>query len=162
LLGLLTACAGEWEEAFRPLDVGSPAPAYAAATLAGDTVSLADLSGRAILLNVWATWCIPCREEMPALARTHRALVDSGLVVLGVSVDNARATGEIGRFADEYRIEFMIAHDPGLQVQRTFRTIGVPETFLIDRSGKIVRRWIGQFDPESPDARASILAALER
>ncbi|MBM4184598.1 MAG: TlpA family protein disulfide reductase [Gemmatimonadetes bacterium] len=149
-------------EEFRPLSSGDPAPAFTLAMLAGDTLSVRALQGRAVLLNVWATWCVPCREEMPALQRVHEALADSGLVVIGVSIDGRRAEADVARFVEEVGIGFPIALDPSGSVQDVFRTIGVPETFLIDRQGRIVRRWVGQFEPDAADSRESIATALGR
>ena len=154
-----SAC-GE-SDAFRPLDVGDPAPHFEAVTLEGGRVSLDDLRGKVVLLNVWATWCVPCREEMPALQRVYREMADSGLVVLAVSIDRAGAREEVHAYVDELGLGFVVALDPAGGVQETFHTIGVPETFLIDREGRVARRWIGQFDPESEDARASVGAALD-
>jgi cytochrome c-type biogenesis protein len=153
------AC-GESDE-FRPLSAGDPAPGFAAVTLDGKSVSVEDLRGQVVLLNVWATWCIPCREEMPALQALHEELADDGLVVLGVSIDESGADDAVARFAEEHGIDFVVALDASKQVERTFRTMGVPETFLIDREGRITRHWIGQFDPLADDARAAVRAALE-
>jgi cytochrome c-type biogenesis protein len=148
-------------DAFRPLQVGDEAPDFAARMLDGSEVSLTDLRGKVVLLNVWATWCVPCRKEMPALERLHQELGDDGLVVLAVSVDAAGAEDAVNAFVAERGIGFDIALDPSGGVQEIFRTMGVPESFLIDREGRITRRWIGEFDPESDDTRASVAAALE-
>jgi cytochrome c-type biogenesis protein len=148
-------------EQFRPLAVGDPAPVYAARALSGDDLSLADLRGQVVLLNVWATWCIPCQEEMPALQRLHAEMKDKGLVVLAISVDHAGANEAVTRFTEELGIGFTIALDPALEVQRAFRTIGVPESFLIDREGRIAHRWVGPFDPQAADVRALLSEALD-
>ena len=157
---VLHACGGD-SEAFRPLELGDSAPEFTAKMLDGSDVSLADLRGKAVLLNVWATWCVPCRKEMPALQRLYEDLADDGLVVVAVSVDAAGAADAVDAFVDELGLGFDIALDPSGGVQEAFRTLGVPETFLIDSSGKIVRRWIGEFDPGSEDTRASVLEAIE-
>jgi peroxiredoxin len=128
--------------------------------LAGDTVRLADLHGDAVLLNVWATWCPPCREEMPGLQALHATYGDRGLRVLGVSVDSRGAESAIRGFTADHGITFTILHDPSETVSRQFRTTGVPETFLIDRDGRIVHRWIGAFDPEAPDVAERIETVL--
>ena len=153
------ACAGGRQD-FRPLKAGDVAPAYSSVTLKGDTVDLARLQGRAVLFNVWATWCIPCREEMPAIEQLHAVYADSGLAVVAVSVDEAGTDRDVGSFVETYGVHFTIARDPAKRVQRVFRTIGVPETFLLDRHGKIVRRWIGQFEPMSADSKKAVQEAL--
>ncbi|HEV2131345.1 MAG TPA: TlpA disulfide reductase family protein [Longimicrobiaceae bacterium] len=159
----LTGCGGEGDAGprrFSPIGAGDPAPAFAAATLDGDTLSLAALQGEAVLLNIWATWCLPCREEMPGLQRLHEELGAQGLRVVGVSIDGRAAGRDVRDFLTSYGISFTILHDPEERVTRAFRTTGVPETFLIDRNGRIVRRWIGLFDPTSAEARASVDQAL--
>ncbi|HEX6587854.1 MAG TPA: TlpA disulfide reductase family protein [Longimicrobiales bacterium] len=142
---LFVACGGADVERVA---VGAPAPAYAAPTLDGDTVALADLRGAPVLVNVWATWCMPCREEMPELQAIQDEFGGGGLRVVGVSIDQKRAGAEIRRFIDEHAIAFMILHDPASRVAQTFRTAGVPETVLIDANGVLRARWIGQVDAD--------------
>ncbi|HEX6309792.1 MAG TPA: TlpA disulfide reductase family protein [Longimicrobiales bacterium] len=145
---------------YRPLASGDAAPVFAAPTLAGDTLSLEALRGTPVLLNVWATWCPPCREEMPGLQQLHERYAGRGLRVIGVSVDSRGAEAAIDRFLREGGYSFMILHDAADAVSREFRTIGVPETFLIDADGRIVRRWIGRFDPLAPDVVRDIEALI--
>jgi cytochrome c biogenesis protein CcmG, thiol:disulfide interchange protein DsbE len=154
-----TGCAPDVER-FRPLQAGDAAPEFAAPTLGGDTVSLVALRGSPVLLNVWATWCPPCREEMPALQALHETFGDRGLRVIGVSIDARGAESAIRSFADDHGIRFTLLHDPAEAVSRQFRINGVPETFLIDGAGRIVRRWIGAFDPAAADVAEQIEAAL--
>jgi peroxiredoxin len=159
LLALAACDAGDAGPAGRVLP-GSPAPVYAAATLAGDTISLAALRGQPVMLNIWATWCIPCRDEMPALEALHRQYGDAGLRVVGVSIDAAGLTRDIEAFLGEVGVTFTILHDPADRVSRVFRVIGVPETFLIDADGVVVRRWIGKFDPLAEDVVEDVRRTL--
>ena len=155
----LAACGGSGEDgSLAQIGVGEAAPAYAAATLSGDTVSLESLRGDVVLLNIWATWCIPCRREMPALERLHAERAGEGLHVLGVSIDGASA--DVGGFAQDLGVGFTILHDPQSRVTHAFRTIGVPESFLISREGVILKRWVGPFDPASPENATVIEEAL--
>lgn len=140
--------------------VGERVPAYSAATLDGSAVDLRDYRGQVVLLNVWATWCFPCRREMPAFEQLHRQLAPAGLRVVAVSVDAAVATRDIREFIDEYALGFDILHDPARAVARTFNTTGVPETFLIDADGRLLRHWIGRIDPLAPGVRDEVEAAL--
>jgi cytochrome c biogenesis protein CcmG, thiol:disulfide interchange protein DsbE len=155
---LMAACTAD-TDAYRPLQPGDPAPDFSAADLAGDTLRLSALAGP-VLLNVWATWCPPCREEMPALQELHERFSDRGLHVVGVTIDGARDGNAVQRFLNELGITFLILHDPADRVSRLFRTSGVPETFLIDRGGRIVHRWIGRFDPMAPDVIERVEDAL--
>ena len=90
--------------------------------------------GQVVLLNVWATWCIPCREEMPALQALHEELEDDGLVILGVSVDEPGAEQDVARFAEDHGIDFMVALDAGSLQCRRRLGLGRPEYFA-DRIG---------------------------
>jgi len=125
------------------VQVGSPAPEYATRTLGGDSVSLAALRGKVVLLNVWATWCHPCRDEIPQLEALHRQYANDGLVVAGVSVDNGGMDDAIREFARDFGMTYPIWLDPDERISARFLTIGVPETFLIDRAGVIRWRKIG-------------------
>jgi len=157
--GLLFASCAK-SDAFRPLREGDPAPEYAATALAGDTVRISELRGQAVLVNVWATWCLPCQREMPSIQRLADRFADSGLTVLAVSVDDPGADGSIEAFRAEHGIRLTVLRDPGKRIQRIFRTFGVPETFLLDRGGRIAARWIGEFDADGEAARSAVRSAL--
>jgi peroxiredoxin len=157
---LLAACAAPADSAFRPLAAGDVAPAFALPALAGDTVSLADLRGAPVLVNIWATWCPPCREEMPGLQLLHERHGPRGLRVVGVSIDSRGAEDAILGFVQEHGIRFTILHDVAELLPRLYRTAGVPETFLIDGDGIVVHRWIGMFDPLAPDVEERVQAVL--
>jgi cytochrome c biogenesis protein CcmG/thiol:disulfide interchange protein DsbE len=158
-LAILLAACGDSANEYAPLQRGDEAPAYGAVSLDGDSVALASLAGRPVLLNVWATWCPPCREEMPALQELHDRYDERGLAVVAVSLDASAA--DAAAFARELGLTLRLLHDPAGRVTRTFRTTGVPETFLIGADGRIVRRWIGAFDPLADDVIASVEGALD-
>ncbi|HWV56321.1 MAG TPA: TlpA disulfide reductase family protein, partial [Longimicrobiales bacterium] len=128
---------------------GQPAPAFEARVLGGDRLAVGDLRGEVVVLNVWATWCIPCVREMPALEALHRELREDGLRVVAVSIDRGSAEAEVRRFIQDHDITFTVLLDPDQRVTGTFRTIGVPETFVIDRDGTIAHRWFGEIEPEA-------------
>jgi peroxiredoxin len=158
---LLTLCAcGERAQQYRPIQAGDAAPDYGAAVLGGDSLRLADLRGSPVVLNIWATWCPPCRDEMPGLQQLHERYAGRGLRVIGVSVDSPGSEGAVRSFAAEYGLTFTLLLDPADLVARRFRTAGVPETFLIDADGRIAHRWIGRFDPVAPDVLARIETLL--
>jgi len=124
-------------EAFRPLVVGDTAPAYAAVTLTGDTVRVG--AGTPVLLNVWATWCESCREEMADLATLEKKYAPEHVKVVAVSVDNGDGT-RVKRFAESEKLPFAVAHDPAGEVQQKFQAVGVPETYLVSGDGRLL--WV--------------------
>ncbi len=140
-----------------PVEVGQAAPAYRAVSLGGDSVSLADLRGKPVLLNVWATWCHPCREEIPELQRLHERYRARGLEVVGVSVDATGDEAAIRDFMKRFGMTYPVWRDPSETVSATFLLLGVPATFLIDRAG--VLRW----KKTGPFARddAALIGAIE-
>ncbi|MGK2935262.1 MAG: TlpA family protein disulfide reductase [Gemmatimonadaceae bacterium] len=139
------------------VDIGAPVPAYAAASLAGDSVSLAALRGKVVLLNVWATWCHPCRDEIPELQALHERYAARGLELVGVSVDAESADGAIRSFMHDFRMTYPVWRDPGERVSAQFHIVGVPATFLIDREGVLRWRKTGPIQPGD----ATLAAALE-
>jgi len=140
--------------------VGSPAPEYSAPSAAGDTVSLADLEGEVVLLNIWATWCPPCRIEMPHLQALHEELEGEGLRVVGVSVDSRGAAGAVDRFTGDLGIEFLILRDPSERISHLFGAYGVPFNALIDREGIVRWRHSGPVTADDPALRSALEAAL--
>jgi peroxiredoxin len=137
-----------------------PAPKYSATTLDGKIASLEDFRGNPVLINVWATWCVPCREEMPALEALYNEFSNKGLQVIGVSVDSHSSENRIKSFIDRMGITYTIWHDPNDKFTRAFRTIGVPESFLINPQGQIVHTWKGPFDATSQDTKARVVDVL--
>jgi thiol-disulfide isomerase/thioredoxin len=154
LLLLAAACSAPRDAAFRPLTVGDAAPAYAVRTLAGDSVRVG--AGAPVLLNVWATWCTSCREEMADLAALEREYAPRGLRVLAVSVDAGDGT-RVRRFVDAEKLPFAVAHDPAGDVQRRFQAVGVPETYLVSGDGKLL--WVQRGGLHG--APAAVRAALD-
>lgn len=139
---------------------GAKVPEYGALDLDGRRLTLSSLRGEVVLLNVWATWCYPCRREMPGLEALHRELSAAGLNVVAVSVDHAGAARDIRGFLDEYDLTMTVLHDSSAEIGRRFATRGVPETFLIGVDGTLRRHWIGRIDAHSPSVRQPVLDAL--
>jgi cytochrome c-type biogenesis protein len=148
----LLACGGP----DRPT-IGAAAPPYAAATLDGDSVSLEQLRGQVVLLNLWATWCVPCRTETPYLQSVFETYRDRGLRVVGVSQDVGEARRDIEEFVEEYGVTYSILHDPQMRGLDLYRVNGLPGSFLIDREG--VLRWL-QYGPIR-EGDSAFLRALE-
>jgi thiol-disulfide isomerase/thioredoxin len=144
------------------VEIGQPAPRYAATTLAGDSTSVASLAGKVVLLNVWATWCHPCRDEIPYLQSLHEKYRNDGLEIIGVSVDARGQEDAIREFVNEFRMTYPIWRDPDERVQSIFLALGVPASYLIDRTGVLRWRRIGtirETDTTLTRALADALAA---
>ena len=146
VVGSLAACvAGDGSTRAR-LDPGSPVPDFAAVTLAGDTVSLDGLRGSPVLLNLWATWCTPCRAETPYLQSLHERFADAGLEVVGVSVDSRGAREDVDAFVEEFGVTYRILHDPAMASMDIFEVLGLPATYLIAADGTIRWKRLGPVD----------------
>jgi cytochrome c biogenesis protein CcmG, thiol:disulfide interchange protein DsbE len=169
LTGLLVA---GWSvrHQFLPVEVGTRAPNVVAHDMDGNQVELADLRGEVVLLNVWATWCPPCREEMPSMQRLHERLGPKGLHIIAVSIDaepgrrepGVRPGGNVRAFVEGMELDFGIWLDPAGDIQRVYRTRGVPESFVIDRDGTIVRKVPGAIEWDSEPNVEMLTMLLER
>jgi peroxiredoxin len=140
---------------------GAKAPNYRAVDLkSGDSVSLRDhYRGHVTLVNVWATWCVPCKVEMPAMQRLYDSLGARGFRIAAVSID--REGPEVVRdFAKELKLSFDILQDRSGNIQQAYQTTGVPESFLLDTTGIIMKRVIGAHDWASPVNRALVRRLL--
>lgn len=144
-----------------PIEVGSSAPAFAAVNLkTGDTVSLdKSYKGQVVLVNLWATWCVPCRKEMPAMERLYQELGPKGFRIAAVSVDEGD-TKDVIAFAEELSLTFDILHDRDGSVQKAFQTIMFPESFLIDQNGVVVKKIIGEHPWSSEASRRTVAQLL--
>ena len=155
---VILACAGDTAPR---VEVGRPAPSYAAKSLTGTNVSTASFGGSVLLLNVWATWCEPCREEIPFLEQLHAANTGQGLRIIGVSVDAAGEEQKIEAFAREIGMTYELWHDPDQRVLTRFMSIGVPASYLIDRSGVLQYKHVGALRPTNTEFLARLAAALK-
>ena len=144
----------------QTLDIGQPAPEVALTDLAGSTHRLSGYRGKAVLLNFWATWCVPCRTEMPSMERAYRLLKGQGLVVLAVSLD-AGGRAPVDAFVKELGLTFPALLDPDGESSRTYRVFGLPTSFLIDRNGRLSAREIGARDWDSGDTRKKLESLLK-
>lgn len=145
-----------------PPQVGEEAPAFAAPSLAtGDTVSLESLRGRPVVVNLWATWCPPCRHETPYLQSLYERYREDGLQMVGITVDGRSATGDARAFLDEMGVTYIQLHDPAMRSMDVFRVIGLPATYVIDAEGRV--RFAGNRPVSEGDEpfESAIEAALE-
>ena len=124
---------------------GVSAPNFNLPDLNGNMVSLTDFKGKVVLLNVWATWCLPCVEEMPSMEKLYQKLKDEGLVILSVSIDEKGA--EVVRpFMKNHKLSFPALTDAEGKTKTLYQITGVPESFIIDKDGSIVEKIIGPRD----------------
>ena len=156
LLVWVSACTpGE----LRPPQVGDPSPEFQAVSLEDDrAVSLADYAGQTILVNLWATWCAPCRIETPYLQSVYEENRDRGLMVVGVSVDSPAALDSVKDFLGEMGVTYDILLDPDMVSTDVFAAIGLPASFLIDGDGVIRFTRLGPIAEGDP----AFLEALEQ
>jgi len=135
----------EDDEGLTPIPDKPMAPAFDLKDPQSQPRRLADYRGKPVILNFWATWCPPCREEMPSMQRAHQALAAEGIAVIAVNVgDDAAAIGE---FLDEVPVDFPLPMDPESLVAQSYPLKGLPTTYVIDPQGRLVyvaegeRRW---------------------
>ena len=145
-----------------PVAVGASAPHFHAGDLArGASVSLRDRNrGKVTRVNIWATWCEPCRVEMPAMERVYTDLAPRGFAIAAVSIDEG-GPDAVRAFGQELKLSFDLLQDRSGRVQQIYQTTGVPESFLLDRRGTIVKRIIGAHDWNSLANRALVERLLD-
>ncbi len=124
---------------------GVPAPNFTLPDLNGKMVSLTDYKGNVVLLNIWATWCPPCVEEMPSMEKLHQELKDESFEILAVSIDVSGAEAVIP-FMKKHKLGFSVLTDTTGAIKSLYQTTGVPESFIIDKDGIIVEKVIGPRD----------------
>ncbi|MDA1330483.1 MAG: TlpA disulfide reductase family protein [Chloroflexi bacterium] len=133
----------QFEQAQEAATVGFNAPDFTLNTMSGGTVTLSDLRGQAVLLNLWASWCLPCRAEMPAMQRVYERYRDQGFVVLAVNVTNQDQIGAARAFVEEMGVTYPIALDVDGEVSRLYNLQALPSSFFIDPQGVIQEVIIG-------------------
>lgn len=132
--------------------VGQPAPDFTLPTLEGDAVSLSDYRGRPVLMNFWATWCAPCRREMPELVRVYNTHRDEGFVVLAVDLADQDSIDDVRAFVEEFDMTFPVLLDEtGAVYNELYRLLGLPMSVFVDREGIITRIHIGIMTDQQVD-----------
>jgi len=136
--------------------LGRPAAAFSLTTFAGTPVSLEGLRGKVVMLNFWASWCVPaCYEEAPALERTWRAYKDKGVMVVGVDIQDKEEAAR--QFLARFGHSFPNAPDPTGRVSVDYGVYGVPETFFIDRTGRVRFKQVGALTDEIARSHLDVL-----
>ncbi len=144
LLYLLLSLASALPAQAKSLDPAEkpPAPGFRLKNLQGEHVRLSDYHGKVVLLNFWATWCAPCRKEMPSMEKLWQTYREQGLVILAVSTDNG-GESRIRNFVGRLNLTFPILLDADSLASDQYQVSGIPVSFLIDRQGRIVDRVLG-------------------
>jgi peroxiredoxin len=156
-LGLGAAALVWFGPEVQAVEVGAKAPDYRTYNLStGDSVSIRTAYKNTVtLVNIWATWCVPCRVEMPAMQALYDSLGSKGFRIAAVSID-IQGPQVVRTFADQLNLTFDILQDRTGNIQQVYQTTGVPESFLINREGRIVKRMIGAVEWSAPVNRALI------
>ena len=128
---------------------GMSAPNFTLPGLDGKTVSLADYKGKVVLLNIWATWCPPCVDEMPSMEKLHQELKGEAFEILAISIDVSGAKAVLP-FMKKHKLSFPALTDTKGAIKNLYQTTGVPESFIIDKDGIIVEKVIGPRDWATP------------
>ena len=170
LVGVVLLIVVAWlnQDRIQPVTAGTIAPEFEVNDLEGGLTRLSDHSGEVVLVNIWATWCLPCRVEMPSMERLYQEIGGDGFEIMAVSIDAAlgqfdqagRPGGDIEVFADSLGLTFPMLHDPSGGIERLYRTTGVPETFLIGRDGIIYKKVAGGTEWNAPQHKELIQRLL--
>ena len=147
---------------YEPLVVGKSAPDFSLPDLQGKTQRLSDYRGKVVFLNFWATWCKPCKEEMPSMQVLWENLKNRDFVMLAVSMDRVTTTKDIPSFVESLKLSFPILTDSWGQTDMRYKLMGVPETYIIDQNGVLREKVIGPRDWTRPESIETIVALLQK
>ncbi len=168
IVGLIVICTlafgAVWMQGakYEPVLIGKLAPDFALKNLNGETRKLSDYRGQVVFLNFWATWCKPCQEEMPSMESLHQAFeadFADDFVMLAVSID--KSANDIPAFMAKHKLTFEVLHDRWGKVDRIYKIMGVPETYVINQNGVLVEKIIGPRDWNIAQHTQGMLALLQ-
>ncbi|MFN2442263.1 MAG: TlpA family protein disulfide reductase [Thermoanaerobaculia bacterium] len=145
-----------------PARVGAPMPAWTAETVDGKKFDIADMRGDVVLVNIWATWCGPCRYEIPELVKLHAEWAPQGFTVLGASIDGRATLDEVEPMVRNFKINYPVVIDSDATIADLFETSVIPTSALVGRDGTVVWTRVGTLHAADPDMVAAIRAAVER
>jgi peroxiredoxin len=132
----------------RLVVAGDSAPGFEVTTDSGRKISVDNFGGRVLVVNFWATWCPPCISELPSLNAMAAELKGSGVVVLAISIDKDKAVYD--RFLNKVKLSFDTSRDPGADISAEYGTFKVPETYVVNREGKVLEKFINEQDWMAP------------
>lgn len=147
LVGLMLLLAARQRPA-HALEIGDRMPAFTLPMQPAGAIDLSRFKNRVVVLNFWATWCPPCIDEAPSLERFSQDMKPHGVEVIGVSVD--QDAGALGQFISKYGVTFPIARDPNQQLANGLGTFKYPESYILDRNGRVAEKIIGETNWEDP------------
>lgn len=150
LLIIITMTACSRKETAQPAVEGRPAPDFTVRDLTGKETRLSDLKGNVVLVNLWATWCPPCREEAPSIADLNRLMAGKPFRLLAISIDQGGKEA-VDAFFKQARISLPAYLDSDGAIARMYGITGVPETFVIDKKGVIIKKVIGPIEWNAPE-----------
>ena len=136
---------------FSPLETGRPAPNFTLPGLDGKMVSLSNYQGHVVLVNIWATWCPPCVDEMPSMERLYQELKDENFEIVAISIDQMGAEA-VAPFMKKNNLSFTALLDPEGTIKSTYQITGVPESFIVNKKGILVEKIIGPRNWADPAA----------
>ena len=143
----------------QPMKDVAPTPEFSLTTPEGKKISLKDFRGKTVFLNFWATWCVPCREEMPAMEKLYQEFKNNNFVVLAINVKDRKQ--EAIAFIKELKLTYPVALDPEAEVAQLYGAWGLPTTYLIGPKGEGLARGWGPAEWYSPAARKLFKELLE-
>jgi len=158
LIPLLLAFSVDAAE-FRKVDGVKPPP-LALKDISGKTHDLKSYRGKVVLVNFWATWCPPCREEMPSMQRLKEKMAGRDFVMLGIN--SAEPPDEVGRFLELIKVDFPILYDPKGHITKRWKVYGLPTSFLVDKEGKVRYTLTGTKEWDEKEAVSLIESMLQR
>jgi peroxiredoxin len=147
---------------YEPLVIGMTAPDFSLPDLQGKTQRLSDYRGKVVFLNFWATWCKPCKEEMPSMQVLWENLKNQDFMMLAVSMDRVTTTKDIPPFVENLKLAFPILTDSWGQTDKRYKLMGVPETYIIDQNGVLREKVIGPRDWTRRESIETIVQLLQK
>jgi cytochrome c biogenesis protein CcmG/thiol:disulfide interchange protein DsbE len=147
---------------YEPLTVGMAAPDFSLPDMQGKTVRLSDYRGKVVFVNFWATWCKPCKEEMPSMEILWENFKSEDFVMLAISMDRVTTKKDIPPFIESMNLTFPILTDSWGQTDKRYKLMGVPETYIIDQNGVLREKVIGPRDWTLKDSVATVVQLLQK
>ncbi|HET9961665.1 MAG TPA: TlpA disulfide reductase family protein [Nitrospiraceae bacterium] len=161
ILGVMFLVVWFQSSKYEPLAVGRQAPDFVLTDLNDKPYRLSDFRGKVVFLNFWATWCKPCKEEMPSMEILYKNFEKDGLVILAVSIDRVTTTKDISPFVKALNLTFPVLVDSWGKTDKPYKRMGVPETFLVDQQGVIREIVIGPRDWTRLDSLKVLMQLLK-